>query len=216
AARRAGAGSRSVGAHGPRHTADSAALYQPAAGYDTVPSSERTRWFCTPAAHSCRTQYTGERQPLAWRRASPFFCQQVLQRCIVEHGVRKELLQPGVLALKSLQPLGLGHLKPAVLGFPVVEARLANPVLAAQLGRLYPGLVLLQDRNNLFFRIPLALHRLSFLKARLQFVPDQFKGATSGCQKKDCGRRKNERKERLRERIPRDTFDRVFTAPVLS
>src|SRR5208283_1890210 len=128
AARRAGAGSRSVGAHGPSHTADSAALYQPAAGYDTVPSSERTRWFCTPAARSCRTQYTGERQPLAWRRASPFFCQQVLQRC--------------VLALKSLQPLGLGHLKPAVLGFPVVEARLADPVLAAQIGRLYPGLVL--------------------------------------------------------------------------
>jgi hypothetical protein len=63
---------------------------------------------CTPAARSSRTQ--GERQPLAWQRAPPFFCQQILQRCIVEHGVRQEFLQPGVLALQTPQPLGFGGL----------------------------------------------------------------------------------------------------------
>ncbi len=74
--------------------------------------------------------------------------------------VRQQLLQPGVLAFQPLQALGLGDLKPAVLGLPVVEARLTDPVLAAQLGRLHPGLALLQDRNDLLFRMPLALHRL--------------------------------------------------------
>ena len=60
----------------------------------------RIRLSCTPAARSCRTQNAGERQPLAWQRASPFFCQQVLQRRVVEHRIRQELLQPGILALQ--------------------------------------------------------------------------------------------------------------------
>src|SRR5215467_5160192 len=113
-------------------------------------------------------------------RGGPYiFCQQVLQRRIVEHGVRQKLLQPGVLALQPLQALGLRDLKPAVLGLPIVEARLANPVLAAQIGGLNSGLVLLQDRNDLLFRIPLPLHRLVLSQARLQFTLDQFNGATS-------------------------------------
>jgi hypothetical protein len=40
--------------------------------------------------------------------------------------------------------------------------------------------VLLQDRNDLLFRMPLSLHRLVLSpRARLRFVLDQFKGATS-------------------------------------
>ena len=46
---------------------------------------------------------------------------------------------------------------------PVLESSIADPVFAAQIGRLHPGLVLLQDRNDLFFGT-------LFL--------DQFKGAT--------------------------------------
>jgi hypothetical protein len=34
------------------------------------------------------------------------------------------------------------------------EGRLADPVLPAQVGRLHPGLVLLQDRDDLLFRMP--------------------------------------------------------------
>ena len=43
---------------------------------------------------------------------------------------------------------------------PLVEAGLADPVLAAQIRRLDPSLVLLQYPNDLLFREPLALHRL--------------------------------------------------------
>jgi hypothetical protein len=39
-------------------------------------------------------------------------------------------------------------------------SRIADPVSAAQVGRLHPGLVLLQDRDDLLFRMPLPLHRL--------------------------------------------------------
>ena len=52
----------------------------------------RSRSFCTPAASTCPTQNEGERQPLAWQRASPFFCQQVLECGVIEHGVCQELL----------------------------------------------------------------------------------------------------------------------------
>jgi len=63
---------------------------------------------------------------------------------------------------------------------PIVECRIADSVLAAQIGRLHPGLVLLQDHNDLLFRVPFALHHLGpSPRPRLQFVLDQFKGATS-------------------------------------
>src|SRR5262249_9027708 len=89
-------------------------------------------------------------------------------------------LQLGVLALQPLQPLSLGDLQPAVLGFPVVEGGFADPVFPAQIGRLHSGLVLLQDRNDLLFRMLLSLHRLVLSpRARLRFASDQFKGATS-------------------------------------
>ena len=50
----------------------------------------------------------------------------------IEHRVSQQLLQPGVLALEALQPLGLGYLQPTVLGLSVVEDSLADPVLAVR------------------------------------------------------------------------------------
>jgi hypothetical protein len=81
-----------------------------------------------PAARSTRTRNVHERQPVAWQRASPFFCKQVLQRRVVEHGICQQLLQLGVLALEPPETLGFRELKSAVLGLPVVEASL-NPVI---------------------------------------------------------------------------------------
>jgi hypothetical protein len=69
-------------------------------------------------------------------------------------------------------------LETAVFGFPVVKAPLADPVLAAEIGRFHPGLVLLQDPNDLLFRMSRFIV-WSFPRARLQFTLDQFKGATS-------------------------------------
>jgi hypothetical protein len=42
-------------------------------------------------------QNAGEQQPLAWQRASPFFCQEILQSSIVQHGIGQQLLQLGAL-----------------------------------------------------------------------------------------------------------------------
>jgi hypothetical protein len=61
------------------------------------------------------------------------------------------------------QPLGLGDVHPAVFGLPVVKRRLGDPVLASQVGRLGPSLVLVQHRDNLLFRKPFPLH-LSVLR----------------------------------------------------
>ena len=72
----------------------------------------------------------------------------------------------------ALQTLGLGYFEPAVLGLPVVEACLAYPVLAAQIGCLHASLVFLQDRNDLPSVCLLRFIVWSFLKARLLFVLD--------------------------------------------
>lgn len=49
-------------------------------------------------------------------------------------------------------------LQPALLSLPILERLLADPMLAAQ--RLHSGLVLFQDRNDLLYRMPLALHQV--------------------------------------------------------
>ena len=41
-------------------------------------------------------------------------------------GVAQELLQLRVLFLKRLQPLGLGHVHPAILGLPIVQRGLGG------------------------------------------------------------------------------------------
>ena len=47
----------------------------------------------------------------------------------------QQLLEPGVLVLECLQPAGVRHLQPAILGLPLVEGGTADPMLATQVGR---------------------------------------------------------------------------------
>jgi hypothetical protein len=56
------------------------------------------------------------------------FCEQILQRGIVEHGVRPQPLQPGVLTVHPLQALSVEDFETTILGLPVLKARLADPV----------------------------------------------------------------------------------------
>jgi Ku70/Ku80 beta-barrel domain len=75
---------------------------------------------------------------------------------------------------RAPQALGLGEFEPAVLGFPVVEARLADPVLSAQVGRFDPGLVLFQNGDDLLFSMPLALHRAIAIESKRTIEIDEF------------------------------------------
>jgi hypothetical protein len=53
---------------------------------------------------------------------------------------------------------------------PVVKRRLGDPVSPAQFLRPRPGVRLLQNRNDLFFRKPLRFHRLLLVKQTLPRV----------------------------------------------
>lgn len=68
-----------------------------------------------------------------WQRASPLLSQEAVQRDIVEHRVGPHALQRGVFILQSPQPPGLGHVHPAGLGLPLVEAGVADRVFAARI-----------------------------------------------------------------------------------
>ena len=85
--------------------------------------------------------------------ASEFFCEQEPQALIVERKLPHKLLQLSVLLLQPLQPLCVGHVHPAELGFPPVEGLLANSELSADLGCCPAGLVLFQGQDDLLLGV---------------------------------------------------------------
>jgi hypothetical protein len=79
-----------------------------------------TRWHgrlveYTPAVRSSRMQLADTRQLSARPRASPFLCQENPSTPHFQHGVRQQPLQPRILVLQRLQPLGLRDLQPTEL-----------------------------------------------------------------------------------------------------
>src|SRR5262249_22378679 len=118
------------------------------------------------AARSPPARHANERQPLAWQRALPFFCQKLLQRSVVQHRLGQQLLQLAVLVFQHPQPFGLRHIHAAVFALPVVQGGFRDAVFARQVSRLCPSLVLAQNRNDLLFRKPATLHRPSLQQGR--------------------------------------------------
>jgi hypothetical protein len=111
------------------------------------------------------------RQLSAWPRASPFLSHEILQRRIVQHGVGQQPFQPRVLVLQRPQPLGLRDLQPAELGFPFVNAGVADAMLAAQIGDRTPA--------SCSFKIPMICSsekRLRFMLWSLSWARTNFKG----------------------------------------
>jgi hypothetical protein len=96
------------------------------------------------------------RQRSAWLRASPFLSHEVLQGRVARHGVVQEPLQPSVLVLQHLQPLGLRDLQRRNK-HSFVDAGVADPVFSAQICHRNACLVLLQDPGGRLFRKAAAL-----------------------------------------------------------
>jgi hypothetical protein len=57
-----------------------------------------------------------------------------LEGLVVEHGIGQQLLEPSVLVLQTLEPLGIRHRHAAELRPPFVDRRLRDVVPSAQLG----------------------------------------------------------------------------------
>jgi len=133
----------------------------------SAPSSGPPRQSGTPAALTARTGPADARLLRALRRASPFFCQQFLHCRHVEHLLGQQLLQLGVLVFERLQPLGLGHRHAGILRLPSIERAFRHAMLAAQIGALRAGLMLMHDTNDLLFGSYRSLHRPSLPWGRL-------------------------------------------------
>jgi len=107
------------------------------------------------------------------------FSEKIFQRGDVEQGVGEKTLQARVLILQRLQPLGFRHFHAAELGLPLVNARVAHAMFAAQLGDWPP--------DSCSFEIAMicsSLKRLRFILwssawARVYFKTDKPQGATS-------------------------------------
>lgn len=73
-----------------------------------------------------------------------------LKRLLIQYGSGKQLPEPGVLFLKRLQALNLGHLHTAILFTPGVKGSIGNGVLTAELSGRNPGFSLAEDTDDLF------------------------------------------------------------------
>ena len=80
---------------------------------------------------------------------------------------------------QSSQPLHLADLEPSILALRGVKRRIAHAVLAAQLGNWCPGLLLLQDPDDLLLRVPRPLHSSVPLWSGLYLLMADFSGSTS-------------------------------------
>src|SRR6185437_8068393 len=114
---------------------------------------------------------------------------EILQHRDVEHRLGQQLLQLAVLVFERLQLARIRHVHPAELRLPFEEGRAADAMLAEQIGRLHPGLVLAQNPNDLLFRKPRTLHRPSPSRGRTLLKYGGSSGAqvTGGVTRRDAG-----------------------------
>ena len=112
-----------------------------------------------PLAQLKRGAYK-ERQLLAWQTGVTIFLQEgpSALRC----PAWRPPIASSAWCSRSRAPSGAWLPRPQArrTWLSSCRARLTDPVLPAQVGRLHAGLVLFQDGHDLLFRMPIALHRL--------------------------------------------------------
>ena len=158
---------------------------RPDVAIDNGSSPDPRRPGSRPAARSSRTASEGERRPRVGRQALPFFSQKLFQRRRIQHRVRQQPLQLGVLVLERLEPLRLRHVEAPVLGLLIVQRRLRHPILPAEVRTFRTGLLLTQNADDLLFRKTSTLHRLNLRrrsdpKSRWMKFRGQVSCGTSG------------------------------------
>ena len=103
--------------------------------------------------------------------ASSALSQQVFQDRHIQHAVRQQLFQPGVLCLKCLQPAGVRDIHASELRLPFVEGCRAHAMAPADLFGRHPTLLFRQDRDDLFlaeFALPHCLSPCDRLSIQMQ------------------------------------------------
>src|SRR6056297_1642254 len=149
----------------------------------TVPSRRSGR----PAVRSGRSRSSGNPQLCAWPWASPVFCQQFLHRRHVQHLIRHDPLELGILDLQLPQPLGLGCIHATVLLPPDIERGGADPVAPTDVVRLGAGLAFLKHADDLLFSETLPLHgSSSFSNSKVEDSSSQWPGYRGEGQCLDC------------------------------
>ena len=106
--------------------------------------------------------------------------QKVFQNDNIQHLVRHQPLELGVLLLKLFKAAGIRHVHPAIFGLQLVKTRVADAVLAANLCHSQSGFLLLNHPNNLRLG-KTALSHASALSGlgRLYIIVKAFPGGRS-------------------------------------
>ena len=81
-----------------------------------------------------------------------FFCCEIPQGGVVEHGIGQKALEPGVFRLQGAQPPRIGDAHAPLLGLVLVESGVADAVFAADLGSLQPRLLFPDHTDDLLVR----------------------------------------------------------------
>src|SRR5205085_3966262 len=114
-------------------------LHRQTALTHTDTSSDASRRGHRPAAASSSSLGSPRSQLVSASWALEVFSEHLLERRCIKHRLRQQLLQPAVLILKCLQFAGVRDLHPAISRSPLLERRIADPVLPAQLPGRHAG-----------------------------------------------------------------------------
>jgi hypothetical protein len=125
-----------------------------------------SRSLYRPAVRSSRMALADGRQLSASRRASPLLSQEVLQRCVFQHGIGQQPLPPRVLASSVSAALASETSIPPNLAFHLQMLASLTPCLRH--ADRNAGLVLIQDPDDLLFRNRIALLVLVLAQSELQ------------------------------------------------
>src|SRR5688500_8659708 len=90
--------------------------------------------------------------------ALDFFCEDFLEDVLVQGQVGHQLLQTVILFFELLEPPQLTHAHSTILFLPVVEGRIADAHLPANIRRRFSCFYALQRVDNLLITMPLLLH----------------------------------------------------------
>ncbi len=114
------------------------------------------------------------------RRRHERFPRQLLQHLVIEGLLCHQPLEPGVLSFQRFQPLHLRHRQATVLLLPAIQGGAADAVVMTYVVNAHPGIVLLDDADDLFRTEPTGPHLV--LPSRCESISlslDQFSGSTS-------------------------------------
>ena len=127
-------------------------------GWDNGRSTDVNRGDDTPDAPSITAGRPHRQRPASFAPGLPFFCVDLFQYPILEHGFGQHFLQLCILFFQLFEPFGIGQIHIAVFAAPPMERGFGDVVFTANGLDGVVAIGLAQDADNFLGTVLFLLH----------------------------------------------------------